>query len=166
MRALTRAYQGFVYGVNALQHILLLIIRLYWGYLLFFGAMFKLMNMPGFIGFFESLGVPSPVFNAWLVTIVELVCGAFYFFGFLTRIAAIPMTIVMVVAYLFAHTEELMSFFTNPEQFYGAPNFTFFFVSLILFFFGPGMLSIDGIVKGILEKKHNKPSDSGHTDSQ
>jgi putative oxidoreductase len=49
-------------------------------------------------GRFVKIGIPWPQFMAPFVGVVEIVCGALLLAGFLTRLAAVPLLIDMVVA--------------------------------------------------------------------
>lgn len=55
-------------------------------------------GIEGTIGFFENIGIPLPAFSAWLVAIVEFVGGILVLIGFYTRIPAILLGIIMIVA--------------------------------------------------------------------
>ncbi|MGA2905196.1 MAG: DoxX family protein [Candidatus Korobacteraceae bacterium] len=50
------------------------------------------------VGRFEKIGIPSPHFMAPFVGAVEIVCGALLLFGLFTRLAAIPLLAVILVA--------------------------------------------------------------------
>jgi putative oxidoreductase len=50
------------------------------------------------VGRFIKIGIPAPGVMAPFVGIVEIVCGGFILFGLLTRLAAIPLIIDMLVA--------------------------------------------------------------------
>lgn len=52
------------------------------------------------VGRFAKIGIPSPEFTAPFVGVVESVCGALILLGLLTRLAAIPLIIDMLVAIL------------------------------------------------------------------
>lgn len=52
------------------------------------------------VGRFEKIGIPSPGVVAPFVGVVEIVCGALILVGLLTRLAAIPLIIDMLVAIL------------------------------------------------------------------
>jgi uncharacterized membrane protein YphA (DoxX/SURF4 family) len=52
------------------------------------------------VGRFAKIGIPSPEFTAPFVGVVETVCGALILLGLLTRLAAIPLIIDMLVAIL------------------------------------------------------------------
>lgn len=49
-------------------------------------------------GRFEKIGLPSPEFLGSFVGVVEIVCGALILLGLLTRLASIPLIIIMLVA--------------------------------------------------------------------
>lgn len=130
---------------NVFQSFLLLAIRLYWGFLFFIGGMFKLGNMDSFSAFFNQLGLSSGL--SYIVAILELACGILLFFGFLSRLAAACTTVIMFGAYIVAHPAQFHSFFNDPQFFFSAPSFSFLMASLIVLFFGPGLFSIDAIIK-------------------
>jgi putative oxidoreductase len=49
-------------------------------------------------GRFAKIGIPSPEIIAPFVGVCEIVCGALLLIGLLTRVAAIPMIVNMIVA--------------------------------------------------------------------
>lgn len=57
---------------------------------------------PGEVGAarFAKIGIPAPDVMGPFVGVVEIVCGALILVGFLTRLAAIPLIIEMLVAIL------------------------------------------------------------------
>ena len=57
-------------------------------------------GLGGFAQSLQSIGFFPGLFWAWAVTIVEFVGGIFIFVGFATRIAALAITIEMIVAAL------------------------------------------------------------------
>lgn len=50
------------------------------------------------VGRFAKIGIPDPGFTAPFVGVVEIVCGAMLIAGLLTRLAAIPLLIDILVA--------------------------------------------------------------------
>jgi len=50
------------------------------------------------VGRFVKIGLPAPEFLAYFVAVFEIVCGILILAGWLTRLAAIPMIINMLVA--------------------------------------------------------------------
>lgn len=51
-------------------------------------------------GRFARIGIPWPEFTGYLVGVIETLCGALITAGLLTRIATIPLIIIMIVAIL------------------------------------------------------------------
>lgn len=49
-------------------------------------------------GRFEKIGLPSPEFLGGFVGSFEIVCGTLVLLGLLTRVAAIPLIVIMIVA--------------------------------------------------------------------
>lgn len=133
------------YTTNIFQSLFLLAIRLYWGFLFFIGGYFKISNMAPFIDFFQQLGLSSSW--AYVVAVTELVCGVLLFLGLLSRLSALVTAGIMLAAYISAHPLQLASFFTDPAYFFSAPPFSFMFASLVVLFFGPGVVSLDGFIK-------------------
>jgi putative oxidoreductase len=56
-------------------------------------------------GQFEKIGFPSPEFLGNLVGTFEILCGTFVLMGLLTRLASIPLIIIMLVAFATTKTE-------------------------------------------------------------
>lgn len=50
------------------------------------------------VGRFEKIGLPAPELLGYLVGGFEIVCGTFILIGFLTRLASVPLIIIMLVA--------------------------------------------------------------------
>lgn len=51
-------------------------------------------------GSFESIGLPSPEFLGNMVGFFEITCGLFIILGLLTRLASIPLIVIMLVAFI------------------------------------------------------------------
>lgn len=69
------------------------------------GAVFLSEGMQKFLfpairgaGRFEKIGLPSPEFLGSFVGIFEILCGAMILLGLVTRLASIPLIIIMLVA--------------------------------------------------------------------
>lgn len=147
----SKIFRCWGYTTNFFQSIFLIAVRLYWGFLFFYAGMSKFSDMSNVIPFFQQLGLPAAV--AYLIAAGELVCGILIFFGFLSRLAAICTTVIMLGAYVIAHPANFYSFFSYPPYFFTAPAFSFLMASLIVLFFGPGLFSIDAIIKCKLMRK-------------
>ena len=141
-----KLYGMLIAGGNALQPVFLLLVRLYWGYQFVETGWGKVTNLAKVTSFFTDLGIPAPALNAAFVSGLELVGGLLLIIGLASRPIAFMMTINMLVAYVTADREALMSIFSNPGKFYGATPYTFLFASLIILIFGPGRFSLDAIL--------------------
>ena len=136
-------YMLFVSAVSHLQSPFLLVVRLYWGWQFYQTGLGKLMHIGKVIGFFTSLGIPFPAFNAYFVSCLECFGGVLLLLGLGSRLVALPLAFDMFVAYVTADREALLSFFSEPGKFYGADPYTFLFAALLILIFGPGRISLD-----------------------
>jgi len=58
-------------------------------------------------GRFSKIGLPSPEFLGSFVGGFEIVCGALVLLGLMTRLASIPLIVIMLVAIIITKTEVL-----------------------------------------------------------
>jgi putative oxidoreductase len=145
--AVVRAYELLVTVANFLQSPFLLALRLYFFWQLFQTGQAKLMNMGKVISYFSSLGIPFPHFNAYFVASLECFGSLLLIVGLATRPIALMVVVSMSVAYLAGDFEALTSFFSDPDKFVKAAPFPFLLAALIVLVFGPGLLSIDALLK-------------------
>jgi putative oxidoreductase len=77
-----------------------ILIRLMVGLAVFFPEGIQKLIFPELLGAgrFTRIGIPFPDLMGPFVGVVEIICGALIVVGFLTRLAAIPLIITMVVA--------------------------------------------------------------------
>ena len=143
---------------TGLQPIFLLVIRLYWGWQFFQTGLGKLMDIPKVTAFFESLGIVAPSFNAVLAGCSECFGGLLLLLGLGSRFITIPLLTTMTVAYLTADLDKVKHIFAEPDKFVTADPFLFMLAALIVFLFGPGPLSLDGIVSRIRAGRHAERS--------
>jgi uncharacterized membrane protein YphA (DoxX/SURF4 family) len=107
-------------------------------------------------GRFAKIGIPSPDVMAPFVGVVEIVCGTLILIGFLTRFAAIPLIINMLVAILSTKIPILLGhgfwgFSLRNLPYYGVwgmlhesrTDFAMLFGSIFLLIVGAGLWSID-----------------------
>lgn len=139
-------YDLLVKVASSLQSPLLLIVRLYWGWSFFQTGLGKLKDLSGPTQFFTELGIPFPAFSAALAGTTECVGGLLLLVGLASRLAAIPLTITMVVAYLTADLESVKNIFSDPDKFLAATPYTFLFASVLILVFGPGAFSLDRLI--------------------
>lgn len=146
INVIVRLYNLLNSTANYSSHIILLIIRLYWGWQFFRTGMGKLNHLDNTIDYFTELGIPAPVFNAIMAACTECFGGLFLMIGFAARPVSIALTVMMIVAYVTADYEALVSIFSNPENFIAADPFLFLLTSVIVFSFGAGSISLDGLL--------------------
>ena len=116
-----KAYGWLNCGGSLLQAPLLLVMRLYWGWSFFQTGKGKLMDLPKVTGFFQDLGIPFPHQQAILAGCTECFGGLLLAAGLASRLISIPLTVVMIVAYVTAEPEALKAIFSNPDKFTGSP---------------------------------------------
>src|SRR5271154_699913 len=149
-----KGYGYLIFGTSSLQSAFLLAVRLVWGYELFETGSGKLLHIEKPINYFTSLGIPFPVENAYLVGCTEMFGGIFLALGLLSRVAAIPLIIDFIVAYLTTEQEALHKLIHfDPDAFISADPFTYLLASVIVFIFGPGSYSADGILKKVFSSE-------------
>jgi putative oxidoreductase len=146
---LKQLYGRFFGLVSYLQSPFLLLVRLYWGWQLVQSGWGKLHNLDKVTQFFTSLSLPMPAQTALAISCLEFFGGIFLALGLLSRLTALVLTINMIMAYVTADREALLSIFSDPDKFYGAAPYTFLIASLLVLIFGPGKIALDTLL-GIL----------------
>ena len=145
--ALRRAYELLVAGASLLQSPFLLALRLYFFWQLFLTGKGKLSNIGKVSEFFASLGIPVPTLNAYFIGSLECFGSLLLIIGLASRPLSLLIVISMTVAYLAGDFEAVSSFFSDPDKFVKADPFPFWITALIVLIFGPGLFSIDAILK-------------------
>lgn len=151
MKPLLFMYRRAVAALALLQSPMLLAIRLYWGFQFAQSGWGKFHNIAKIAGFFASLNIPFPAFNAHFVSGLELVGGILLMLGLFSRPIALLLAGNMLVAYWTADREALTSIFSDPGKFYVADPYTFLFASLMVLIFGAGLFSLDALVAKVLK---------------
>ncbi|MEN2489079.1 DoxX family protein [Flavobacterium sp. B11] len=94
-------------------------------------------------GRFAKIGLPNPEFLGPFVGSFEIICGLFILVGLLTRLASIPLIIIMIVAIATTKSEVLAEkgFW---EMMHGSrTDWAMLLGSIFLFIKGGGLWSID-----------------------
>lgn len=133
---------------NFLQPFFLLAIRLYWGWQFFEAGLGKFPKIDEIASYFGTLNIPFPLFNAYLAASTEMLGGLLLMVGFGARLAAIPLIITMLVALFTAHHDATLKIFEDSTLFLKQGPITFLLTAITIFVFGPGMFSLDGLLKG------------------
>jgi putative oxidoreductase len=77
-----------------------ILIRLVVGLVVFFPEGIQKLVFPEILGAgrFANIGIPFPEVMGPFVGLIETICGALIIFGLFTRLAAIPLFVIMIVA--------------------------------------------------------------------
>jgi putative oxidoreductase len=143
-----KLYRLWIRCLDLLQPVVLLVIRVYIGYLFFISGKNKLTNIESVAEYFASLHIPMPVFNAYLSGATECLGGLCLLLGLASRLITIPLLFNMVIAYLTAHADE---------AFLKAAAFPYLATVVIVLLFGPGLLSVDGVLGWYLKRSREDP---------
>jgi putative oxidoreductase len=125
-----------------------LLARITIGWVFIQSGLGKIQNIDRVIGFFSSLGLPSPIFTAHLVGYTELIAGVLLVAGLATRLASIPLIIIMIVAIRTALAERVTDF----NSLTGTQEYLFIVLLVWLMVAGPGKVALDALVA----KKYRK----------
>jgi putative oxidoreductase len=99
----------------------------------------KLQALPLVVENFTAWGIPFPQFTTPFVSIVELVGGLLLLLGLFTRMAAVPLAIVMVVAIATVIWPDVDSL----DTFMGLSETAYLAIFVWLAAAGPGAVSLD-----------------------
>jgi putative oxidoreductase len=146
-------YRLLVSWLNRLQSPFLLLLRIYFFWQLFQTGQGKLTNLGKVSDYFASLGIPLPGVSATITGLFETFGSLLLIVGLASRLTAIPITVVMIVAYLTGDFEAVTKFFSDPDKFVKADPFPFLFTALIILVFGPGTFSLDALIARLMGQK-------------
>src|SRR5882757_3211599 len=150
---LRRSYELLIASGAALQSPFLLALRLYFFWQLFLTGKGKLENIGKVTEFFGSLGIPLPALNAYFIGSLECFGSLLLIIGLASRPLSLLIVISMIVAYLTADFQAVSTIFSDPDKFVKADPFPFLLTALIILVFGPGLFSIDALMKQILRSR-------------
>src|SRR5581483_1901616 len=102
----------------------------------------KLHDLEGVTKFFTELGLPAPGFQAGLVATTEFLGGLCILFGLVTRLAALPLSITMVVAIVTAKRADI----DGVSSLLGLNEWLYLAIFIWLAAAGPGPLSLDRLL--------------------
>ena len=97
-------------------------------------------------GRFARIGIPHAHFMAPFVGAVETVGGALVLLGLLTRLAALPLAIVMIFAILSTKLPFWLAHGFWPTAHEARADFAMLLCSLFLMAVGPGSFSLDALL--------------------
>ena len=144
MQWIVATYKRVVELLEGAHWLPILLARLSIGLEFFLSGNGKLARLDWFAGELARMGVPFPELNAPFVATTEFVCGGLLVLGLGTRLAAIPLIIVMLVAIptgFLPHLKEpyLANFLYLAE-------WAFIVILVWLVFAGGGKASLDHVI--------------------
>jgi putative oxidoreductase len=99
-------------------------------------------------GRFEKIGLPSPEFLGSFVGSFEIICGALILLGLFTRLASIPLIIIMLVAIATTKTEVLANEGFWVMMHGSRTDWAMLLGSIFLLIKGGGLWSVDHKLNG------------------
>lgn len=141
---LKELYLKFTNTSEYLQSASLLFARLTVAYGFYDPAIKKLSNIEGIAGWFSSIGIPFPLFNAYMAGITEILGVILLSLGLFTRFISIPLIVVMLVAIFTVHYSNGFSAGDNGFE------IPFYYMLFLLTFLshGAGKFSLDKFLFG------------------
>ena len=93
--------------------------------------------------FFQESGFNNPMFWVYLAGTFEILCGILILFGFLTRLASIPLLTIMITAFITVKLPLLNNrgFWTFLHEY--NIDFSLTLLLILLFIYGGGKWSVD-----------------------
>jgi len=106
------------------------------------------------VGRFLKIGIPAPEIMAPFVGIVEIVCGTLLLIGLLTRLAALPLIVDMLVAIATTKIPILLQkgFWSMAHE--ARTDWAMLLGSLFLLLAGAGPLSLDALAKNRFARRN------------
>lgn len=97
--------RAFLFSTTA--HPAAILIRLAVGFVFLVAGIRKLVDIESGVGFFGTIGIPMPEVMFPFVAVMEVLCGLLIVIGLVTRLAAIPLAIIMIVALITTKLPQL-----------------------------------------------------------
>jgi putative oxidoreductase len=120
----------------------LLFLRLVLAYGFFEPAMMKWSDISAVSQWFGSMGILFPTLNAYMAATTELSGVVLLTFGFLTRLIALPLIVVMIVAIVTVHLPQGFSAGNNGFE---IPLY-YMIMLFVLVTHGAGRFSVDQFI--------------------
>lgn len=133
-----------------LQDLPLLFMRLILAYGFYTPALNKWADIGAIADWFGGMGLPAPLFQAYLAATTEILGVFLLTLGLFTRYITLPLMITMIVAIKAVHFENG---FNASDNGFEIPLY-YLIMLLTLFVFGAGRLSADSLIKKIRSRRH------------
>ena len=132
---------GLIARIQGMNFLALLLIRLVIACVFIHSGYGKLTHLDKTIEYFASLGIPMPQLQAPFAAGMEVLCGFLVLIGIATRVAAVPLIVLMAVAIRTAKWEDVDGIMSLAD----IPEFLYIVLLVVLVFNGAGKLSVDGL---------------------
>lgn len=119
-------------------HFSLLLLRVMLGVLLITHGWPKITNFATYVQKFSDPLHVGQSASLGLTIFAEVLCSVFLILGLLTRLAAIPLVILMCVIIFSVHAQDPLNMKELPVHYLAG--------FLVILFCGPGKVSIDGLI--------------------
>jgi uncharacterized membrane protein YphA (DoxX/SURF4 family) len=94
-------------------------------------------------GRFTTIGFIHPAFWAYFTGTFEIICGTFVILGFITRLASVPLIIIMITAFITTKIPVLLHKGIWPWAHEYRTDFAMTLLLFYLFIYGSGKWSVD-----------------------
>jgi len=132
-------YRKYVQGMEKLHDLVLFLFRIILAIGFYSPAMMKVKNLEGVAEWFGSMSYPFPMVSAILAMTTEVLGIVLLTLGFGTRIIALPMMFIMVVAIFTTH---ISNGFAAGDNGFEIPLY-FILMLFALVVYGSGKFSLD-----------------------
>src|SRR5580658_5179992 len=140
-------YDRFASIAGSATSILLLLIRLYWGWQFAQDGWGKLHHLDRVGQYFATLSLPMPAQTALFVSLIEFAGGILLAAGLGTRLVSLILFVNMTVAFWTAEKEAFLGVLSNPDKFQAADAYNYWFAALLILILGPGLYAIDTLFR-------------------
>lgn len=144
-----KVYNRYSKYLSQLESLPLLLFRLVLAYGFYQAAIKKLPNLNGIGQWFESMNYPLPYLSAYIVGITEGLAVLLLLLGIGTRIIAVPLSIIMLVAIFSVHWSGGFSAANNGFE---IPLY-YLLMTFTLMIYGSGKISLDYLITKLSNKK-------------
>ncbi len=135
----SQTYTNFITSLSKLKDLPLLFMRLILAYGFFNPAKMKWQDINSIADWFKEMGIPAPIFSAYLSAGTEALGVVLLVLGLSTRFITIPLIILLLVA---IKTVHWTNGFEAGENGYEIPVY-YIIMLLTLFIYGAGKISLD-----------------------
>jgi putative oxidoreductase len=140
-------YNRFANIAGSATSLLLLLIRLYWGWQYAQDGWGKLHHLDRVGQYFATLNLPMPAQTALFVSLLEFIGGILLAAGLGTRLISLLLFVNMTVAFWTAEKEAFLGVLSNPDKFQAADAYNYWFAALLILILGPGLYAIDTLFR-------------------